>query len=255
MSFEADKSFGILVVDVGGTHVKFAATSHRYLCEFESGPELTAAQMAERVLKLTRKWHYDAVSVGYPGVVRGGRPAREPQNLGRGWVGFDFASAFNRPVKLLNDAAMQALGDYRGGKMLFLGLGTGLGSALIVDDAIVAMELGHLPRHKNHDYEHYVGNRGRKRMGNKKWRAKVEQVVYEFRDALLPDDIVLGGGNARRLKVLPPYTRFGDKLAAFRGGVRVWKKGSEGDGIAAMRTHPASRARTPIASAQSIDTP
>lgn len=221
MPGESD-SMKILVVDVGGTHVKFATTDHENLCEYASGPKLTAAEMTDRVLKRTRKWHYDVVSIGYPGVVSRGQPVREPQNLGSGWVGFDFEKAFGRPVRIVNDAAMQALGDYQGGKMLFLGLGTGLGSALIVDGVIVAMELGHLPRHKGHDYEHYVGNHGRKRLGNKKWRAEVEQVVRDFRNALLPDEIVLGGGNARRLKHLEPQTRRGDDFAAFRGGLRLW---------------------------------
>lgn len=222
MSDESDRPMKILVVDVGGTHVKFAATDHEDLCEYASGPKHTAAAMAARVLKLTRRWRYDVVSIGYPGVVSHGRPVREPQNLGPGWVGFDFAQAFGRPVRIINDAAMQALGDYRGGTMLFLGLGTGLGSALIVDGAVVAMELGHLPRRKGRDYEHYVGEHGRKRLGKRKWRAEVAQVVHDFRNALLPDEIVLGGGNARRIRDLDPHMRRGDNTAAFRGGLRLW---------------------------------
>ncbi len=225
----ADKSaqpMKILVVDVGGTHVKCASTDHPSRREFASGPKLIAAEMATQVLKLTRNWRYDAVTIGYPGVVAGGKPGREPQNLGRGWVGFDFAAAFGRPVRILNDAAMQALGNYAGGKMLFVGLGTGLGTALIVDGVVVPMELGHLQRRKGRDYEHYVGDHGRKRLGEKKWRAKVQEVVSDFRNALQPDEVVLGGGNARRLKRLPPNTRLGDDLAAFSGGLRFWNSPS-----------------------------
>lgn len=212
----------VLVVDVGGTHVKYASTDHPGLSEFASGPRLTAADTVRQILKLTRSWRYDAVTIGYPGVVAGGLPVRDPQNLGRGWVGFDFAAAFGKPVRIINDAAMQALGDYAGGKMLFLGLGTGLGSALIVDGVVVPMELAHLQCRKGRDYEYYVGDHGRRRLGEKKWRAKVLQVVSEFRNALQPDEVLLGGGNARRLKRLPPDTRLGDTLAAFRGGLRLW---------------------------------
>jgi predicted NBD/HSP70 family sugar kinase len=178
--------------------------------------------MVKAVLKSTASWHYDAVSIGYPGVVRRGRIVREPHNLGAGWVGFDFRAAFARPVKIINDAAMQALGDYDGGKMLFLGLGTGLGSALIVDGVIAAMELGHLHGGDGHNYEYDLGNQGRKRLGNKRWRRKVQAVVNGFRAALLPDYIVLGGGNAARLEPLPPQTRRGDNAQAFVGGFRLW---------------------------------
>jgi predicted NBD/HSP70 family sugar kinase len=221
----ADKSARpkkILVVDVGGTHVKCASTDRPSQRKFASGPQLTAVEMVGQVLKLTRNWRYDAVTIGYPGVVAGGRPVRDPQNLGRGWVGFDFAAAFNRPVRVLNDAVMQALGNYEGGKMLFLGLGTGLGTALIVDGVVVPMELGHLQWRKGRDYEHYVGDHARKRLGEKEWRAKVLQVVSEFRNATQPDEIVLGGGNAHRLKRLPANTRMGDTRAAFHGGLRFW---------------------------------
>jgi predicted NBD/HSP70 family sugar kinase len=173
-------------------------------------------------LELTRSWRYDAVSIGYPGVVAGGQPVGDPANLGPGWVGFDFAAAFGRPVRIHNDAAMQALGNYSGGKMLFLGLGTGLGTALIVDGVVVPMELGHLQWRKDREYEDYLGDHGRKRLGEKKWRAKVLQVVSDFRKAMQPDEIVLGGGNARRLKRLPENTRLGDNLAAFHGGLRFW---------------------------------
>jgi hypothetical protein len=240
----ADKSaqpMKVLVVDVGGTHVKCASTDHPSRREFASGPRLTAAQMVNQVLKLTRSWRYDVVSIGYPGVVAGGQPVRNPQNLGQGWVGFDFAAAFGRPVRIHNDAAMQALGNYDGGKMLFLGLGTGLGTALIVDGVVVPMELGHLQWRKDREYEYYLGDHGRKRLGEKKWRAKVLQVVSDFRLVMQPDEIVLGGGNARRLKRLPPDTRLGDNLAAFHGGLRFWDGQSHSQEIRARSTDAAGK--------------
>jgi predicted NBD/HSP70 family sugar kinase len=185
---------------------------------------MTPDDMVKGVLKITRGWRYDALSIGYPGVVRNGVIAREPHNLGPGWVGFDFQAAFGCPVKIINDAAMQALGDYQGGRLLFLGLGTGLGSALIVEGAIEAMELGHLRYSRKHVYEDHLGEHGRRRHGARKWRAKVAEAVEEFRKALLPEDIVIGGGNARRLKHLPPHTRRGENAAAFAGGFRLWER-------------------------------
>jgi predicted NBD/HSP70 family sugar kinase len=211
------------VLDVGGSHVKCLASGRKTHVEFKSGPRMTPQAMVESVLKITRGWRFEAVSIGYPGVVSRGVIAREPHNLGRGWVGFDFRKAFGCPVKIINDAAMQALGDYQGGRLLFLGLGTGLGSALIVDGAIEPMELGHLRYSKKHVYEHHLGEHGRRRLGNRKWRAKVAAAVKEFRDALLPEDIVLGGGNAERLDRLPPHTRRGENAAAFAGGFRLWE--------------------------------
>jgi predicted NBD/HSP70 family sugar kinase len=222
MKRSARRKRKVLVLDVGGTHVKCAATDHRKSVEFESGPRMTPGRMMEQVLTITKGWHFDAVSIGYPGVVSRGAIVREPHNLGPGWIGFDFHAAFGRPVRIVNDAAMQALGGYRGGKMLFLGLGTGLGSALIVDGAVAAMELGHLHCGAGRTYEDYVGERGRKRLGNGKWRRKVEEVVEGFRKALLPDDIVLGGGNAARLKSLPREARRGDNADAIVGGFRLW---------------------------------
>jgi predicted NBD/HSP70 family sugar kinase len=214
----------VLVLDVGGTHVKCAATDHREPVEFKSGPRMTPDRMVKEVLEIVKGWRYDVVSIGYPGVVSRGAIVREPHNLGSGWIGFDFHAAFGRPVKIVNDAAMQALGGYRGGKMLFLGLGTGLGSALIVDGVVAAMELGHLHCGDRKTYEDHVGERGRRRLGNGKWRRKVEHVVAGFRKALLPDDIVLGGGNAVRLKRLPPDARRGDNADAILGGLRLWDK-------------------------------
>lgn len=179
-------------------------------------------RMMKRVLEATAGWRFDTVSIGYPGVVHHGRIAREPHNLASGWIGFDFDAAFGAPVRILNDAAMQALGGYDGGKMLFLGLGTGLGSALIVDGAIAAMELGHLHKGNGHTYEDFVGKKARQRLGNGKWRRRVHKVVEGFRKALLPDYIVLGGGNAAHLKRFPPLTRRGDNAEAIVGGFRLW---------------------------------
>jgi len=219
----SDTHMNILVVDVGGSHVKCVATDHKNPVRFKSGPKLTPGTMVKTVLKITARWRFDAVSVGYPGVVRRGKVVREPHNLGSGWVGVDFQAAFGRPVKVINDAAMQALGGYEGGHMLFLGLGTGLGSALIVDGVIAAMELGHLHCADGQNYEDHLGEKGRKRLGNTRWRGKVMDVVGGFRKALLPDYIVLGGGNVGHLKRLPPRTRRGDNAHAFLGGFRLWE--------------------------------
>ena len=213
----------VLVVDVGGTHVKILATGQRESLQFDSGPTLTAKQMVSKVRKTTKDWNYDVVSVGYPGPVLQGCPVAEPHNLGCGWVGFDFAKAFQRPVKVINDASMQALGSYKKGKMLFLGLGTGLGSALVVSGIVEPMELSHLP-YKDGVFEDYVGIRALKKYGRKKWRRYVADVVARLIAALEPDDVVLGGGNVKELKQLPPGCRAGDNTNAFLGGFRLWKK-------------------------------
>jgi len=213
----------VLTVDIGGTHVKILASGEREPREFRSGRKLTARQMVSGVLKLARGWSYDVVSIGYPGPAVHGRPVREPYNLGTGWVGFDYRAAFKRPVALINDAAMQALGSYAGGRMLFLGLGTGLGSAMIVDGIVEPMELAHLP-YRSGTYEDYVGLRGLKRFGEKRWRKLVAEVVALLVAALLPDDVVLGGGNVHRLAALPPGCRAGDNANAFRGGFRLWSR-------------------------------
>ena len=213
----------ILVIDVGGTHIKFVATRHKRAVKFKSSPRLGPKKMVKKILKHTRGWRYQAVSMGYPGVVRRGKIMREPHNLGTGWVGFDFEEAFGCSVKIINDAAMQALGGYEGGKMLFLGLGTGLGSALIDDEVIAAMELGHLHYADGNTYEDYLGKQGRKKLGNKKWRDIVNKVVRGFSKALLPDYIILGGGNVEHLKKLPPKTRRGKNADAFAGGFRLWQ--------------------------------
>jgi polyphosphate glucokinase len=214
----------ILVIDVGGTHVKLKLGSRPQTGEFESGPKLTANAMVAKVKKLTGNWRYDVVSIGYPGPVAGNRPIAEPHNLGRGWAGFDFAKAFRRPVKLVNDAVMQALGSYRGGRMLFLGLGTGFGSAMIIDGVIEPMELAHLPYKKGNSFEHYLGSEGLRRSGLRKWRKHVTAVVKVLIAALEPQYVVLGGGNVTKIKRLPPRTRRGDNDKAFVGGIRLWEK-------------------------------
>jgi polyphosphate glucokinase len=216
----------VLVVDVGGHGVKILATGQPERREFPSGATLTAAQMVAGVKELARDWKYDVVAIGYPGPVLHGRPVAEPVNLGPGWMGFDFEGAFGCPVKVVNDAAMQALGSYRGGKMLFLGLGTGLGSTLIVNGIVEPMELGHLPYRKG-TYEDYVGLRGLKRVGKKKWRRYVADVVDRLTAALEPEDVVLGGGNVKKLKELPPGCRAGDNANAFLGGFRLWEKAED----------------------------
>jgi polyphosphate glucokinase len=233
----------ILVIDVGGTHVKILANGERKKREIESGPSMTARQMVSSVTKLADGWKYEVVSIGYPGTVVDHRPTAEPYNLGSGWIGFDFAAAFGRPAKIINDAAMQALGSYQGGRMLFLGLGTGLGSTLIVDGVVQPMELGHLP-YKKRTYEDYVGVRGLERLGKKAWRKHVEETVESLVAALQPQDVVLGGGNARKLKEMPPLCRLGDNADAFKGGFRMWKGALSGDAPRSRKqTEPSSPKR------------
>jgi predicted NBD/HSP70 family sugar kinase len=213
----------ILVVDVGGSHVKFLI-GRRARIKIESGPQMTPGRMVRLIREHTQDWNCEAVSIGYPGVVTRGRITVNPHNLGKGWKGFDFRKAFGVPVKVINDAAMQALGSYRGGTMLFLGLGTGLGTTLIVDHTIVPMELAHLHLPGEDDtFEKRVGEEARKRVGNAKWRRHVGDLVDALRKALLPDDVVIGGGNVRYLKRMPPRTRRGNNRDAFKGGVRLWK--------------------------------
>ena len=225
----------VLVVDVGGTHVKVLATGRKVHRQFDSGPTLTPKQMVAGVQKLVGDWKYEAISIGYPGPVLRNRPVSEPWNLGNGWVGFDFEAAFKCPVQVVNDAAMQALGSYKGGKMLFLGLGTGLGSAMVVDGIVEPMELGHLP-YKKATFEDYVGIRGLKKYGRKKWRSLVTDVVKRLVAALEPDDVVLGGGNVKKLKELPSGSRAGDNDNAFLGGFRVWEKTDRGNRSKSKRT-------------------
>ena len=212
----------ILTVDVGGSHVKALRSSGGERRRFESGPDLTPSQMVEGVRELTPDWDYDVVSVGIPAPVREGKVAREPVNLGEGWVGFDFEQAFGKPTKLVNDAVMQALGDYQGGVMLFLGLGTGLGSALVVDGKAVPLELAHLPFRKA-TFEDYVGERGREQLGKKKWHHAVAETVELLAAATVADYVVLGGGNVKKIdEELPPNVRLGANQNAFLGGFRLW---------------------------------
>ena len=226
----------VLVVDIGGTHVGILATGQEEPRKFASGPTMTPEQMVAGVKQLAGDWKYDVVSLGYPGPVLHGRPVSEPHNLAPGWVGFDYQAAFGHGVKIINDAAMQALGSYQGGKMLFLGLGTGLGSAMVVVGIVEPMELSHLPYRKA-TFEDYVGLRGLKRLGKEKWQRRVTDVVARLIAALEPDDVVLGGGNVKKLDELPPRCRAGSNANAFLGGFRLWED--------AGKRRPAAPATTP----------
>jgi polyphosphate glucokinase len=216
----------ILVIDIGGMHVKLQIDARGPIRKFVSGPKMSPASMMPRILNLTRKLSFDAVSIGYPGLVFRGRIVTEPHNLGKGWVGFDFAKAFGKPVKVINDAAMQAIGSYRGGCMLFLGLGTGLGASLIIDGVVEPTEVGHMPYKRGRSFEDYVGERGRERLGTRKWRKKVNAVIEQLKLVFEADYVVLGGGNAARLKSLPQDVRLGDNRNAFSGGLRLWQQGN-----------------------------
>ena len=212
----------ILVIDVGGTNVKLLASGQRQPRKFPSGPQLTPEQMVEGVLEATKDWDYDVITMGYPGPVMKNKLVLEPANLGPGWVDFDFEAAFGKPVKIINDAAMQALGSYQSGRMLFIGLGTGMGSALVIDGLVAPLELAHLP-YKKATFEDYVGRRGLERLGKRKWQQAVEDAVARLQAAMVADSVVLGGGNAKKLKRLPPGAKLGDNINAFRGGFRLWE--------------------------------
>jgi polyphosphate glucokinase len=230
----------ILAVDVGGSGVKILVSGGRTPRKLRSGPRLTPRQMVDGVRELAQGWRFDRVAIGYPGVVRGNRPVAEPMNLGSGWVGFDYRAAFGKPVRMLNDAAMQALGSYRGGSMLFLGLGTGLGSALIVDGRLQPMELGHLPYKKGGSFEDWVGRRGLERLGRRRWQRAVADVVERLRDAVRPDYVVLGGGEVKALSRLPDGVERGDNRLALRGAFLLW----ELDPPRATRLRRAARSRS-----------
>jgi polyphosphate glucokinase len=217
----------ILAIDVGGTNIKVLATGQKEPIKIPSGPKMTAKRMVKEVREATKDWNYSVVSIGYPGPVIHGHPLSEPHNLAGGWVGFDFRKAFGKPARIVNDAAMQALGIYHGGRMLFLGLGTGLGSTMIVDGVVEAMEIAHLPYKKGRTYEDYLGQRGLERLGKKKWRRYVAKIAEQLKNALEADYVVLGGGNAKLLKELPPGCRLGDNATAFAGGCRLWDDPTE----------------------------
>lgn len=214
----------VLVIDVGGTNVKLMTADHKEPVKIPSGPSMTPRKMVAAVRKAAKGWDFSVISIGYPGPVSVGKPITDPHNLGAGWVGFDFAKAFGRPVRVINDAAMQALGSYEGGKMLFLGLGTGLGTALIIDGVLQPMELAHMPYRKGRTYEDYIGERGLERMGKKRWREHVNEIAEHLQAALEADYVVLGGGNSKLLKELPKGARLGDNHNALFGGLRLWDK-------------------------------
>ena len=221
----------ILVIDIGGRTVKVHATGQPAEVKFESGPTLTPSRMVEGVKAIANGWTADAISIGYPGPVVQGKIAREPHNLAHGWVGFDFAHAFGKPVRLVNDALMQALGSKVGGRILFLGLGTGLGTALVDEGHPVALELGHLP-FRRATYEDYVNRKALERIGRKRWERRVHRVSELLSHALVCDTVVLGGGNAKRLRTLPPNAVLGDNDNAFVGGFRLWEDGPRQSGQA-----------------------
>jgi polyphosphate glucokinase len=230
----------VLVVDVGGTNVKILATGQKESRRFPSGPTMTPRQMVSGVKQLAADWQYEVVSLGYPGLVLRGRVAAEPHNLAPGWVGFDFKAGFGCPVKVINDAAMQALGSYKGGELLFLGLGTGLGSALVTEGVVLPMELAHLS-YRHGTFEDYMGARGLRRLGRKKWQHHVEYGVARLIAAFHPDEVVIGGGNAKKLKELPPGCRAGDNANAFLGGFRLWEDAQSRPGAAQVKDGRHSR--------------
>jgi len=221
----------VLAIDIGGTNVKLLATGQKEVRKLPSGPAFNAPEMVKQVKEAVKDWGYDAVSIGYPGPVVQGRPLSDPVHLAPGWTEFDFRKAFGKPVKIVNDAAMQALGSYNKGRMLFLGLGTGLGSAMIVDGVLQPMELAHLPYKKGKSYEDYLGKNGLERLGKKKWQKNVFEVVAQMRQALQADDVVIGGGNAKKLTDLPPGARLGSNKNAFIGGFRMWQDETVRHGI------------------------
>ena len=218
----------VLVIDIGGSHIKLASTDHKVPLKIVSGPEMTAEAMAKQVLEASDGWEYDAITIGFPGPVAHDRPLSEPHNLGEGWTGFPYQSTFRKPLRFINDAAMQALGGYKGGKMLFLGIGTGLGSAFISDGTIVPLELAHLPYRNKRTYEEYVGRVGMERRGKKRWRASVLDVVDRLRAAFVADYVVLGGGNAKLIKTLPKDVILGANSNAIAGGIALWKGSVDG---------------------------
>ncbi|WP_263365043.1 ROK family protein [Edaphobacter bradus] len=217
----------ILIIDIGGTHVKVASTDQRVPVKILSGPTMTAADMAREVLAVTKSWDYDCISIGYPGPVFHDHPLAEPHNLAPGWIDFPYQKTFGKPIRFINDAAMQALGGYRGGRMLFLGVGTGLGSAMIVDGNVIPLELAHLPYRKGRTYEEYIGLEGLERRGKKLWRESVLDIIDLLKAALICDSVLLGGGNAKLMKGLPHHVILGSNSNAIEGGLRLWQNADE----------------------------
>ena len=244
----------VLVIDIGGTHVKVASTDNPVPLKIVSGPSLTAEQMATQVLQLTADWHYDAVTIGFPGPVVNEKPSAEPHNLGGGWVEFDFGKAFPKPVRFLNDAAMQALGGYTGGKMLFLGTGTGLGSALIDNGHIVPLELAHLPYKNGRTYEEYIGVAGLEERGKKRWRQSVTDVVDRLRAAFVADYVLLGGGNAKLMKKLPEATVIGANSNAIAGGIALWHQELRREAVVPAARKPDTTPEAPKTSGKASGT-
>jgi polyphosphate glucokinase len=232
----------VLAIDVGGTHVKVLAEGKRVPIKIPSGPTMTPDVMVASVLKATQDWKYDRIAMGYPAPVIHNKPVLEPHNLGPGWVGFEYQTAFGKPLRMINDAAMQALGSYRGGRMLFLGIGTGLGSALVIEGIVQPMELAHLPYRKKLTYEDYVGRRGLERLGKRRWRERVLDVIDRLAAALIVDYVVLGGGNAKLLKTLPKGVELGANDNAFLGGFKLWQERQ------GAHTHELSDGGVPLAS-------
>jgi len=222
----------ILVVDVGGNNVKLLATGHKAPQKFASGPDLTPARMVAGIKKTIPDWNWEVATIGYPGSVRDGRPALEPKNLGEGWLRYNYRRAFGKPVRIINDAAMQALGSYEGGRMLFLGLGTGLGAALVLEGLVQPLEIAHLQYREGKTYEQFLGKRAQDQMGKKRWRKMVDEIVMALYAAFQVDEVVLGGGNAKQLKEIPDVARLGSNRNAFAGGFRLWT-----DPLAGKRTH------------------
>ena len=217
----------ILVIDIGGTNIKVASSDKLVPIKIPSGPTLTAAQMTKDVLAATKDWEYDCISIGYPGPVVHDRPIAEPHNLAAGWIDFPYQKAFGKPLRFINDAAMQALGGYNGGRMLFLGIGTGLGSAMIFDGVVIPLELAHLPYRKDRTYEDYVGLRGLERRGAERWRKSVLDVIERLRAALVCDSVLLGGGNAKLMEDLPSHVTLGANSNAIDGGIKLWQDVSD----------------------------
>jgi len=228
----------VLVIDIGGTHIKVASTDMRVPVKIPSGPNLTAKQMVDDVLRATKGWVFDCISIGYPGPVTHDAPKAEPHNLGPGWTDFNYGAAFNKPYRFVNDAAMQALGGYKGGRMLFLGTGTGLGSAMIFDGVVVPLELAHLPYKKGRTYEEYIGLAGLERRGKKKWRKSVIDILHRLQAALVCDYVLLGGGNAKLMKDLPAGVILGANSNAIEGGLKLWETPEAAPGLVPVESEP-----------------